>query len=63
MRKPKEKWQAEARTKLELIGFGYKELADKIGCTEGTVRQAMCKSTLPGIKSKICEYLEVNPED
>lgn len=58
-KKPKQKWQAEARAKLEEMGIGYTELAERIGANEGTVRQVMCKNVAPGVKNKICDYLGI----
>jgi len=58
-KKPKAKWQIAVRTKLDEMGIGYKELAQRIGENEGSVRQAMCKNTYPILKRKICDYLNI----
>lgn len=58
-KKPKEEWQIEVRRKLEAMGIGYKELAERLGLNDGTVRQAMCKNTCPGIKKQICNYFNI----
>lgn len=62
-KKPKQQWQIEVRTKLEELGIGYQELADRAGLNEGSVRQAMCKDVAPGIKRKICDYLGISLDE
>lgn len=59
MKKPKEKWQAYAKAELEIRGMTYAELAKAIGLSHCMVKQALCKSHLPGAKKKICEYLGI----
>lgn len=61
-KKPKEEWQTEVRKKLDIMGIGYKELAERIGLKEGSVRQAMCKNNCPGIKKKICDYFKIKTD-
>ncbi|WP_206460208.1 hypothetical protein [Anaerovorax sp. IOR16] len=62
-KRPREKWQAEARLKMECMGIGYKELAERIGSTQGTVGQAMCKNYSSKIKQKICDYLGIDADE
>lgn len=59
-KKPKAQWQIKARSKLDEMGIGYRELSEMIGATEGTVRQAMCKDVAPGVRKRICEKLEID---
>lgn len=58
-KKPKLKWQAEAKAELETRGMTYTELGEAIGVSYFMVNQAMCKDCLPGTKKKICEYLGI----
>ena len=58
-KRPKEKWQAEARARLEELGIGYKELGEAIGETSASVNQAMCKGVSKRVIAKICEHLGV----
>lgn len=58
-KKPKAKWQIAVRAKLEEMGIGYKELADRMRENEGSVRQVMCKDNQPILKEKICNYLNI----
>lgn len=58
-KKPKKEWQIAVRAKLDIMGIGYQELADRIGEKEGCVRQVMCKDNQPILKEKICRYLDV----
>jgi hypothetical protein len=58
-KRPKETWQIETRSKLEQMGIGYGELAERLGYEPGTVRQAMCRNYNDKIKSKICSYLGI----
>lgn len=62
-KKPKTKWQIAVRSKLELMGIGYQELADRIDEKEGSIRQVMCKDNMPILRDKICKYLGVDLED
>jgi len=64
-KKPKKKWQIEVRGKLDAMGIGYNELAERIGENSGSVRQAMCKDSLPVLSKKICDYfgIEYSSED
>ena len=59
MKKPKAKWQIATRAKLDEMGIGYRELAERIGETEALVNQAMCKDNMPRIRNKICENLKI----
>lgn len=61
--KPKEKWQAEVIREMNLLGYGYKELAEKIGLNEGSVRHAMSKKNLPGVREKICKHFGIELEE
>jgi DNA-binding HxlR family transcriptional regulator len=62
-KKPKEKWQIEVRARLEDMGIGYKELAERIpGMNERTLNKAMCTNRYPGIRKKICDYLNIESE-
>lgn len=58
-KKPKKLWQVEVRNKLEIMGIGYKELAERTGLNGGTIRQCMCKDNTPGVREKICDYLGI----
>lgn len=58
-KKPKLKWQIEVRNKLEAMGIGYKELAERTGLNEGSIRKCMCNNLYPGIRNKICTYLGI----
>lgn len=58
-KKPKKKWQIEVRAKLDNMGIGYRELAERINAKEGSVRQVMCKDNQPILREKICEYLGI----
>ena len=58
-KKPKAKWQIAVRTKLDEMGIGYKELAQRMGENEGSLRQVMCKDNQPILKRKICDYLNI----
>jgi len=58
-KKPKLKWQIEVRNKLEEMGIGYKELAERTELSEGTIRKCMCTNNYPGIQDKICHYLGI----
>ncbi|MCB6992400.1 hypothetical protein LI177_02735 [bacterium 210820-DFI.6.37] len=62
-KKPKEKWQVAVRAKLEEMGIGYKELAERMGEKEGCVRQAMCKPGMPILKKKIRDYLNIHVDE
>ena len=62
-KKPKLAWQVMARSKLDEMGIGYKELAEQIGTPEGTVRQVMCKNVSPGVRSKICKHLNIEESE
>lgn len=61
-KKPKKQWQIDVRIKLDQMGIGYKELADRMGENEGSIRQVMCKDTMPKLKQKIIEYLGIEAE-
>lgn len=61
-KKPKAKWQIAVRAKLEEMGIGYRELANRMGENEGSVRQVMCKDNQPILKRKICKYLNIKEE-
>ena len=56
IRKP---WQVAVRSRMFELGIGYKELAEAVGASYDTVRQVVTKDVSPGIKKRICEYLEV----
>lgn len=58
-KKPKAKWQIAVRVKLEEMGIGYKELSERMGENEGSIRQVMCKDNQPILKRKICDYLNI----
>ena len=60
-KKPKKQWQIDVRMRLDQMGIGYKELADRMGENEGSIRQLMCKDNQPILKKKVCEYLGVQP--
>lgn len=62
-KRPKTRWQIDMRTKLDQMGIGCKELADRAGLNAGSVRQAMCKDGLPGVKKRISEYLGIDSEE
>ena len=59
IRKP---WQVAVRSRMFELGIGYKELAEAVGASYDTVRQVVTKDVSPGIKKRICEYLEVEEE-
>ena len=61
-KKPKLKWQVEAKAELETRGMTYTELGEAIGVSYFMVNQAMCKDCLPGTKKKICDYLGIAEE-
>lgn len=61
-KKPKARWQIAVRSKLEEMGIGYRELADRMGENEGCVRQVMCKDNQPILRGKICNYLNIKEE-
>lgn len=58
-KKPKARWQIEVRAKLDEMGIGYKELAERTGENEGSIRQVMCKDNQPILRKKICNYLNI----
>ncbi|WP_425755130.1 hypothetical protein ACPW7J_09670 [Ihubacter sp. rT4E-8] len=62
-KKPKTKWQINVRSKLEFMGIGYQELADRMGEREGSIRQVMCQDNMPRLRDKICNYLGVELEE
>ena len=59
IRKP---WQVAVRSRMFELGIGYRELAEAVGASYDTVRQVVTKDVSPGIKKRICEYLEVAEE-
>lgn len=61
-KKPKARWQIAVRSKLEEMGIGYRELADRMGENEGSIRQVMCKDNQPILRGKICKYLNIKEE-
>lgn len=62
-KKPKKQWQIDVRAKLDSMGIGYMELAERIDANEGSVRQVMCKDNQPILRKKICEYLGIEQTD
>lgn len=58
-KKPKKEWQIAVRAKLDSMGIGYQELANRIGEKEPCIRQVMCKDNQPILREKICKYLDV----
>lgn len=58
-KKPKAKWQIAVRVKLDEMGIGYRELSERMGENEGSIRQVMCKDNQPILKRKICDYLNI----
>lgn len=58
-KKPKAKWQIAVRVKLDEMGIGYRELSERMGENEGSIRQVMCKDNQPILKQKICDYLNI----
>ena len=61
-KKPKKAWQIAVRSKLDLMGIGYLELAERINEKEPCIRQVMCKDNQPNLREKICKYLEIEQE-
>lgn len=61
-KKPKKKWQIAAIGKLQAMGIGYGELAERIEDSYNNVNQVMCKDNMPGIRKKICDYLGLDLE-
>lgn len=59
IRKP---WQVAVRSRMFELGIGYRELAEAVGASYDTVRQVVTKDVSPGVKKRICEYLEVAEE-
>ena len=62
-KKPKKEWQIAVRAKLDSMGIGYNELADRISESRQCVRQVMCKDNQPKLKEKICQYLNVDERE
>jgi hypothetical protein len=62
-KKPKENWQIEVRAKLDSMGIGYRELSEFMNENEGSIRQVMCKDNQPILRSKICNYLNIEIEN
>lgn len=62
MAKPKKKWQVAVIANLQTMGFSYSDLAERIGESYNNVNQVMCKDNMPGIRKKICDYLELDLE-
>lgn len=61
-RKPKKLWQVAVITKLHASGMSYAELAGRINESYDCVRQVMCKDNMPGLRKKICDYLNIDLE-
>lgn len=62
-KKPKKPWQIAVRAKLELLGIGYKELAERIGENPESIRQLMSKDNMPRLRGKVCDYLNIKIDD
>lgn len=61
-KRPKKPWQISVRAKLDAMGIGYNELAERIDESSECVRQVMSKDNQPKLRGKICKYLDI-PED
>ena len=59
MKKPKKEWQVAVKSKCDFMGISYKELAERVGVNAGTLKQAMAKDNVPGVRAKVCEYLGI----